>query len=228
MQNDNHGGLSRERYLLASWQAGRLAKTYADLHATARYGAATTFFLTDLYGPRDFSKRDRDGERVASSMKRLLPGAAIRAIGMALELNHLTHRLDAALEAMLFQGMGVTEITEQNYAQAYRRCDNHAERLQQIEIVDTLGRQLDKVVSKPLVQIALKLAHGPAHMAGLGELQDFLERGVAAFLQMQGADYFLETIKSRETSILTRIYAGEDAPFDVALPESAARTASGE
>lgn len=215
MNTDTQGGLSRERYLLASWQAHRLAKTYADLHATERYGAATTFFLTDLYGPRDFSKRDRDGERVASSMHRLLPRSAIRTIDMALQLNHLTHQLDEALEVMLFQTMAVTEITEQHYAEAYRRCDNFAERMQQIEIVDTLGRQLDSVVSKPLVQIALKLAHGPAHMAGLGELQDFLERGVAAFLQMQGASYFLDTIKNRETSILQRIYAGEAEPFDI-------------
>ncbi|QNM95366.1 FFLEELY motif protein [Chitinimonas koreensis] len=207
------GGLSRERYLLACWQAERLAATYADLSNDPRYAQATEFFLTDLYGPRDFSQRDRDGERVVGKMRRLLPERAMNAIERALHLNRLSHRLDAELAEMLFERMGVTGIDADSYAEAYRRCGNAAERREQIELVDRLGHELDVVVRKPLVQMALKLAHGPAHLAGLGELQDFLERGVAAFLHMGGADHFLATIRRRESTILERILAGDPQPF---------------
>lgn len=213
MTDSSRPALSESRYRLTHWQCQRLAASYADLRADPLYAAATDFFLDDLYGPYDFSKRDRDGEKIATTMHKVLPASAIRPIERALALNRLTRRLDDALEHMLFVEMGVDEIDLASYAEAYRRCDNLAERIEQIEEVDTLGRELDKVVKKPLVQIALRMARGPAHLAGLGELQDFLERGFAAFLKMGDAAPFLETVKRRELTYLDRINDHDPDPF---------------
>jgi hypothetical protein len=44
-------------------------------------------------------------------------------------------------------------------------------------------------------------------------LQDFLERGFAAFARMRGAGEFLATIRQRETAIHDAIAGGSDAPF---------------
>jgi hypothetical protein len=208
-------GLARPYFLLARWQSDRLRQTYADLAGSSRFAPATQFFLEDIYGPRDFSQRDRLGERVVNKMHRLLPAKAMAAIERALHLNRLTRELDQQMVDMLFTRMQVADIDGASYAEAYRRCDNRLAREEQITLVDGLGHELDVVVRKPLVQVALRLAHGPAHLAGLGELQDFLERGVAAFLHMQGADEFLATIASRERAILARIWAGEQNPFAV-------------
>ncbi len=206
--------MTHQQYLLAKWQADRLARTYADLNADARYQPATQFFLSDLYGPYDFSQRDKDGERVLGVMHRFLPDSALQPIQMAIELNHLTHELDAAMVKTLFDVLKVgEEISEADYAKAYRLCDNQAKRHQQIETVFELGCKLDRVVRKPFVQMALKLAHRPARAAGLGELQDFIERGFSAFLHMSGADFFLNTIRQRELQILERIYTDHPAPF---------------
>ncbi|MGQ5523099.1 FFLEELY motif protein [Chitinimonas sp. PSY-7] len=206
-------GLSRERYLLADWQARRLAHSYADLAGSERYGLATTFFLSDIYGPTDFSRRDADSERVVGKMRSLLPKRAMGAIEDAMHLNRLTQMLDNQLLEMLFSEMKVQTIDAVHYAEAYRRCDNYVQRCEQIRLVHELGSELDIVVQKPMVQLALRLARGPAHLAGLGELQDFLERGVAAFLHMQGAEYFLNTVRDREMALLDRIYAGGANPF---------------
>ncbi|WP_269532194.1 hypothetical protein [Chitinimonas sp. BJYL2] len=208
-------GLSRPAYLLARWQADRLAATYADLSADARYAQATTFFLTDIYGPKDYSRRDADGARVIAKMRALLPRRATQALASALHLNQLSQQLDAQMASMLFDTLRVDQINAVNYAEAYRRCDQAAARYEQIALVHTLGHELDQLVQRPLVQMTLKLAHGPAHLAGLGELQDFLERGFAAFLHMKGADHFLDTIRDRETLILERILAADPDPFQV-------------
>ena len=53
----------------------------------------------------------------------------------------------------------------------------------------------------------------PARAAGLGALQDFLERGFDAFRRMKGAREFLATIDARERRINDAILAGDDAPF---------------
>ncbi|MBV8464368.1 MAG: hypothetical protein JO218_00340 [Burkholderiales bacterium] len=209
--------LSTPRMRLAAWQAQRLESTYADLRASERYAPATAFFLQDLYGPTDFTKRDRDAERVVSKMRRILPERAMAAIESAMHLNKLSLTLDEETAAMLFTTMGVEVVDGASCAEAYRRCDYRSRRIEQIALIEELGMELDVVVKKPLVQMALKLARGPAHLAGLGELQEFLERGVSAFLHMKGAEHFLHTIVHRERQILDAIYAGVDDPFTLDL-----------
>jgi hypothetical protein len=62
--------------------------------------------------------------------------------------------------------------------------------------------------------VALAAARLPAHAAGVGVLQDFLERGLAAFQRMQGAQEFLATIRRRETLLLEALLSGAKQPFD--------------
>src|SRR5512134_4045998 len=65
--------LAQDRLLVRAWQADRLARTYADLLANPRYAAAAAFFLSDLYGPKDFSARDEAVGRIIPTMTRMLP-----------------------------------------------------------------------------------------------------------------------------------------------------------
>jgi hypothetical protein len=50
-------------------------------------------------------------------------------------------------------------------------------------------------------------------MAGMEDLQLFLERGFEAFRHMGGATHFLSTIAQRETAILNRLFSGHPSPF---------------
>jgi hypothetical protein len=58
---------------LKEWQAARLARTYADLLASRATDPAAEFFLSDLYGPKDFRSRDEELARVVPIMVRVLP-----------------------------------------------------------------------------------------------------------------------------------------------------------
>ncbi len=202
--------------LLRRWQAQRLARTYADLAADKRYAPAAAFFLSDLYGEGDFSERDRAVERAYPVIQKTLPKAALAPIERAMELHQLSSQLDTALAAVLVDKLGVRErIGEAAYAQGYRLCDNRAQRLRQIDLLAAVGKDLDKVVAKPLVRRMLILARRPARIAGFGELQDFLERGFDTFRHMGGAAEFIKTIETREKLILERLFAGHPRPFDV-------------
>ena len=64
-----------------------------------------------------------------------------------------------------------------------------------------------------MIRGALTMMRGPARVAGLGDLQAFLERGFSAFRRMDGAATFLATIHQRETALLDAIMAGASAPF---------------
>jgi len=202
--------------LLRGWQAQRLARTYADLAADKRYAPATAFFLSDIYGERDFGERDRAVERAYPLIQKTLPKGALAPIQRAVQLDELSKALDTALATVLIGELGIKDrITESDYARAYRLCDNRAQRLQQIELTVAVGSDLDRAVAKPLVRRLLILARAPARAAGVGELQDFLERGFDAFRRMGGATEFLTTIETREKLILERLFAGHPQPFDV-------------
>jgi hypothetical protein len=206
--------LGRALQSLRRWQGQRLARTYADLLASERYRPAAEFFLSDLYGEKDFTRRDQDVERMYPSMVKLLPDAALHTIALAVEVHVLSAELDRALCQVLTGELGVKErITDSQYAEGFRRCANLRMRQRQVMLIRRVGEDLDAVVAKPMLYQVLKLARNPARVAGFAELHDFLERGFQAFRHMGGAGEFLETIVSRETRIMDRIFDAHPRPF---------------
>ena len=67
---------------------------------------------------------------------------------------------------------------------------------------------------KPLTRTLVRFARAPAHAAGLGGLQEFLERGLDAFESMHGAQEFLDQVRERETQALESLFADTDDPVD--------------
>jgi len=193
---------------LQSWQAQRLSRTHADLHENPRYRRAVEFFFGELYGGKDPRTRDRDLQKVQRIMERLLPGEALRALSLAIELEILTQELDADVARALPEG----PITEETYGIAYRRAGRRADRERQLTLLYEIGRFLDDVVRKPLTHALVRFARGPAHAAGLGNLQEFLERGLVAFESMHGAREFLDLVREREQRALEELIAGAPEP----------------
>jgi hypothetical protein len=189
---------------LRSWQAARLAKTYEDLGQSPRYAAAITFLSNDLYGPEDPTRRDIQVERAWRYFKRVLPRSALDVMESALALDVLTTELDQAMAERL----GNARLTAATYAAAYRKIGRARERREQIDLTITVGEALDRVVRRAWVGAALRAAHVPAHAAGLGVLQDFLERGFSAFRGMQGAQELLRAIRERESQLMGSLLRG--------------------
>jgi len=196
---------------LADWQARRLRMTYADLAADTRYAAAIQFFQNDLYGAADFARRDADLARVVPVMAKVLPDGVILTTAAAMELNGLSQELDRVLLSRLPRADGYFTVAE--YCKAYRRAGNFPLRQRQIKLIVEIGSALDRFVGKPMIRTALAMMRQPARLAGMSALQDFLERGFAAFRGMGGADTFLQTIETRETQIMEAIVDGASDPF---------------
>jgi hypothetical protein len=206
---ESHGHTPPRLVEVKAWQAARLARTYADLSADPRYAGATAFFLEDLYGAKDFTSRDEAMLRIYPLMVRTLPHGAVETAALAIEVDALSEELDRRLAAAIEEG----PVTEATYARAYRRAGTREERMRQIDLIEEVGRRLDVLVVKPFVYATLKLMRGPARLAGLDDLQGFLERGFAAFREMGGADAFLGIVTGREKRILNRLFSGHPSPL---------------
>jgi len=202
---------------LQRWQCARLTRSHADLAAQPRYAPGVAFFIDDLYAPQDFSARDADIEQALPYMIRLLPAKVLATAADAMTLQVLSRELDAAMVTALFADSGTNtdadDIDVARYAQAYHICDAFAERREQIILLETLAERLEGYVHSRLLYATLRMAHGPAKLIGLGDLQAFLERGFSAFRHMRGSKRFVHTIVDRETRYLEAIAAGSSDPF---------------
>jgi hypothetical protein len=208
--------------LLRQWQSRRLEAGFADFLRDPAKRPAAQFFLSDLYADRDFSGRDRDAAKVLPMMSRFLPDSLLRAATDAIELAVLSHAFDLRMAAHLAaRPRPLAAITLADYGAAYRATGCPRLRQHQIELVLHVGHALDAAVKKHGVYKLLKAARLPAQLAGLSELQMFLERGFTAFDALGGADSFLDEVASRERQISRRLFAGHPQPF--AQPNSSSR-----
>ena len=207
--------MAEDRLRLRTWQAYRLARTYRDLLDSKRYHDAARFFLTDLYGPKDFSERDHEIERILPTLAATLPASGIHTIALAIEVDALSEELDAAMVHELRRARAMAKIGEKTYAEAYRRCGHRAQRELQLKLIGEVGEALAALTRKPLVHAALRVMRMPAKLAGLAELHTFLEHGYNAFHRMGDPAEFLDTITTRESVILRQLYEGAVRPFDM-------------
>ena len=196
---------------LKEWQAARLARTYTDLLASSRYRPAAEFFLSDLYGPKDFRTRDEELARVVPIMVRVLPARALLTLLEAVKMDTLSESLDTAMVLALRRTGHGDAIDWPAYVAAYRSCGRRADRELQIALIDKIGKTLDRLTRMPLIHISLKLMKTPAQIAGMSALHHFLQGGFDAFSFMKGADEFLAIVTERETALMRELFANPDA-----------------
>lgn len=208
------GRLAADRQLSRRWravkefQAGRLRGTYPDLLASPRYREPCEFFLEELYGARDFDRRDAEAQRVVPKLAKMLPARAVETLLLAVQLDQMSEHFDSDLAARI-----ALPVDARSYAAAYPEVGSEAERQRQIALVGDIGAALDRLARIPLLSGMLHMMRGPAEMWGLSHLHHFLERGFDAFVGMRGAKEFLAIIRARESEINRRLFAREADPF---------------
>ena len=202
-------------------QARRFRGTYADLMDSATFGPATRFFLEELYSDSDYSDRDQQFGRIAGTLQSLFPQPVVdTALALAV-LHAQTEALDQDMgRAWLVTGAGTTATLAAapdnsaaspgqeaaRYIAAWRTVGQTPARLLQLQRVLAMGTDLARLTRTPGLRMLLRMMRAPAHAAGLGALQRFLEAGFDTFGQLArqrgGVAQFLATIDERERALI--------------------------
>ncbi len=198
------------RMALKQYQSQRLAHTHADLLSNPDTHAAALFFLDELYGARDLTQRDIDVERIIPTLERLMPYHTLETITNAIALDALSETMDTLMSNQLGN-----HFDEADYIAAYREHTSSQQRQQQIDLTVSLGSSLCHLVRIPFLASTLVMMRGPAKLAKLSNLQNFLERGFTTFKAMKQPQIFVDTITERERQISTNIYAKRADPFQL-------------
>lgn len=197
--------LTRYEYFLA-WQTAYSLPFYAEFRRLPETEAAIDFVVTDLIGA-GISARDSDLAQVVPIMRRLLPAHALHALASAMELNARVLAINLGICRNVFATSDHTSgISEQGYCLALRRATSLNESLELIGLTITLGKSLKRLVRIPLMSITLRAMHRPAHAAGFGVLQDFLEKAYTTFRDIPDVEQFLDRLSVLMTQAFTRSF----------------------
>jgi hypothetical protein len=184
------------------YQQQRFRRTYADLLASPRYAAAARFFLDELYGSADFTRRDDQFLRIVPALTRLFPPEIVETVVRLAQLHALTEGLDTALARQLAS----TAIDPAAYVAAWQSTGAPAARERQIVLTLQVGSELDRLTRRAMLLTTLRMMRGPARAAGLAQLQQFLETGFTTFKDMRGAGEFLACVGTRERALCAALF----------------------
>ena len=199
-----------------AFQARRFNGTYFDLMQTEQYKPATLFFLEELYSEKDYSDRDAQFSRIASTLDRLFPKQVVQTAVVLAQLHSLTEDLDLAMAQQWL--MTADSEPSSRYVATWNAVGRRADRMAQLNGALAVGQELVVLTRTPGLRMALKMMRRPAKLAGMGALQHFLELGFDTFAAMgnksaksqsEGTDFFLSTIKKRESALIDQLF---DAP----------------
>ena len=190
-------------------QSRRFSGTYADLLGGGVYAPAARFFLNELYGDKDYARRDEQFARIAGAIEKFFPTHVAQTAAALARLHALTEDLDVRMARLwVAQESGSTEL--ERYAKAWRDLGAREQREAQLASVLAMGHELARLTRLPGLRTMLRLMRGPASAAGLGDLQNFLEEGFDTFAGMSrragAVERFLATVDERERQLFAVLY----------------------
>ena len=197
-----NAALGRQVRAVKQFQHQRFSRTYRDLLATPSQGAAARFFLDDLYGPGDFSERDDQFARIVPALVRLFPGEIVNTVSRLSAL----HALSESLDMLMAEHLAQDSIDTASYRRAWQATGQPEWRQAQIDLMLEVGQALSRYTRRPMLRHSLRLMRGPARIAGLGKLQEFLERGFDTFHSLPDPASFLATVAAREQDIVAWLF----------------------
>ena len=188
------------------WQFDYMLPFFDDLLEPEGYAEAVDFIISDLAGV-GIAERDHDIERATPVIVRSLPTQGLELAAAAAELNAGALEFNLAIcRQLLVDGRLPATITAADYFTACRQASSFEECMDLVDLTVALGDGLESLVRVPLIGMLLRTMRAPAHVAGFGALQEFLETGYLTFRRISDIDHFLELLHTRMEKVFDRIY----------------------
>ena len=182
---------------LQKFQSNRMHWTHRSLLIDPDIKEVLDFFLDEMYGGIDLNHLS--GEKIEGAI--ILALKLVRnscLLTSSLEFNALTGELDEEICLWLFEKMKVTEITNENYAEANHQANTYARRLRQIELILELSEGLDKNTKSRTIYGALKLAKGPAKLGGVSGIHNLIFKAYSVLRRVQSPELLIAQIVDQE------------------------------
>lgn len=199
------------------WQKERMQYTHADFFAQPEHHLMSRYFLNRLYGGPDFEVLAGQIARVikyAHKVEKIMPASAIQTGNSGVQLAVLAVELDEQVAIDLLAEYGSDQpITDEMMRVSYLKLDQAQARNHQLDLLDELGKNLDKYMRSFIVQSAFKMAKGLAYRHHFDPMYEFMQEGFEAMKPLDSAADFVKVFSDEERRIIARVHSGEPRPF---------------
>lgn len=195
---------------IKQFQSRRFSATYADCLHGGPMRPAAQFFLDELYGPHDFSRRDAQFDRIAGSIERLFPDHVGQLAENLARLHGLSEALDFTM-AQHWRACPPASTSVERYVSSWRQTGSLQQRHEQLQLVTELGDALARLTRMKALRLALRMMRAPAKAAGLAALQRTLEAGFDAFAALPDPQAFLSLVHEREATAIDTLFQSDRA-----------------
>lgn len=200
-----------------AWQKLRMQRTHARHFAEKQNALMAEYFLNRLYGGPDFDALAQQIARLnkyAHKAEKLIPENAIKTGTSGVSLAILAVQLDEQVAMQLLQDYHPHEaLTDEMMRQTYLKLDQGQGRLQQLELLDLLGKSLDTYMRSFVVYAAFKMCKGAAAKYSFNVMYEFMQDGFLAMKPLKSAEKFIKDFSAVERQIIAKVHAGDAAPF---------------
>ncbi|MEO0996772.1 MAG: hypothetical protein AAFX58_04565, partial [Pseudomonadota bacterium] len=102
-------------------------------------------------------------------------------------------------------------VSEYDYCLSSRAASDFTECRELVAMTRHAGESLEHIIGIPMIRATLRAMRLPARLAGVADLQAFLEKGFLTFVQLDDVPAFLDTLEARMTAVFRRVF---EAPVD--------------
>ena len=200
-----------------AWQKLRMQRTHARHFAEKQNALMAEYFLNRLYGGPDFDALAQQIARLnkyAHKAEKLIPANAIKTGTSGVSLAILAVQLDEQVAMQLLQDYHPHEaLSDEMMRQTYLKLNQGQGRLQQLELLDLLGKSLDTYMRSFVVYAAFKMCKGAAAKYSFNVMYEFMQDGFLAMKPLKSAEKFVKDFSAVERQIIAKVHAGDAAPF---------------
>lgn len=211
--------LKKRLHEAQQWLKDRIQVTHNDLFNEPKNQLMAQYFLNRLYGGPEFDALAKQIERlvkIAHKAEKMVPEntilTGIQSVGLAV----LAMRLDEEVAKQLLEDYPTDQkIDDEMMRLTLIKLNQYDARLQQLDLLDSLGHSLDKYLRSFIVHTAFKMCKGPAHKYKFELMYDFIGEGFAAMKPLKSATKFIENFTAKERLIVENVHSGKSNPFSV-------------
>lgn len=200
-----------------AWQKQRMQRTHAQPFAEKHSVLMAEYFLNRLYGGPDFDALAQQIARLAKyahKAEKLIPDNAIKTGTSGVALAILAVQLDEQVAMQLLQDYHSHEkLTDEMMRLTYIQLDQGPDRMKQLDLLDQLGKSLDKYMRSFMVHAAFKMCKGAAAKYNFNIMYEFMQDGFLAMKPLKSAEKFVKDFTAVERQIIAKVHAGDPLPF---------------
>ena len=200
-----------------AWQKQRMQRTHLKAFAEKQNVLMAEYFLNRLYGGPDFDALAQQIARLtkyAHKAEKLIPDNAIKTGTAGVSLAILAVQLDEQVAMQLLQDYHPYEpLTDEMMRLTYLKLEQMQGRLKQLDLLDQLGKSLDKYMRSFVVYAAFKMCKGAANKYNFNVMYDFMQDGFLAMKPLKSAEKFVKDFTAVERQIIEKVHTGDLQPF---------------